>query len=233
MTNAVIDALSWNPDNPAASVRALQTALMTLQEEWAALIPPLGQISRNGRVYENDWNIFEADRADATFLHFDNETPDFRGEWGNIDGIVQPIEAIARPGASELFPITFARTVFASTTGTVLTGTFTLTRPAKLYIYLPIMIDIISGSLSSIALRLGGVTQFTWVPFGITTVWKPWYVAHLLDEQAAGTYTIDLRATTVGGSTEFSPLAPLPNVTNAVTLGVFTPTLAYVEAIYQ
>jgi hypothetical protein len=235
MTNAIIDALTWNPDNPAASIRALQTALMSLQDEWADKIPPLGQISRNGQVFESDWNVFESDRADATFLHFDNETPDFRGEWANIDGVVQPVESEIQPGKSEFVSvgITSNRVLVTSTTATILTTTFTTTRPAKFFVFVPMLIDIISGTFTLLNLRIDTVSLYSWAPVGISTVWKPWWVVAASGEYAAGSHTIDLRATTAGGSTEFGAIAPLPNVTSTTPLGVITPSLAYVEVIYQ
>lgn len=235
MTNPIIDELSWNPDTPAASARALQTALMELQTEWATKIPPLGQINRNGQVYESDWNIFESDRSDATFLHFDNETPDFRGEWANIDGVVQQVESEIQPGRSEFISvgITNSRVLVSSTTATILTTTFTHTRPAKFFVFIPMMIDIISGTLTALRLKIDGATIYTWSPTGITTVWKPWYVIAATAEYAAGARTILLEATTSGGNTEFGQIAPLPNVTNATPLGVITPSLAHIEVIYQ
>lgn len=236
MTNATIDALTWNPDNPAESIRALQTALMSLQTEWAALIPPLGQISRNGLVYESDWNVFESDREDAAFLHFDNETPNFRNEWSRIFDQLQSVNAPANSGRSKFYSVTVSgnRVAIASTTGTVITTTFTLSRPAKLHIFFPIMINAISGSVTLLNLKIDTVSLYSWVPQGIPTgSWKYWYVIANSGEYAVGSHTVLLEATTAGGTGEFAQLAPLPNVVSGTPLGIITPSLAYVEAIYQ
>lgn len=236
MTNAIIDALEWDPDHPAASVRALQTALMSLQEEWNALIPPFGQISRNGLVYESDWNIFESDRADATFLHFDHETPDFRNEWANIFGQLQSVNAPANSGRSKFYSASVSsnRVALASTTGTVITVTFTLSRPAKLHIFFPIMINAISGSVTLLNLKIDTVSLYSWVPQGIPTgSWKYWYVIANSGEYAVGSHTVLLEATTAAGTGEFAQLTPLPSTVSGTPAGIITPSLAYVEAIYQ
>lgn len=240
MTNPIIDALSWNPDNPAASIRALQTALTTLQTEWATKIPPLGQISRNGQVYESDWNVFESDRDDATFLHFDNETPDFRGEWANILGVVRPVEGAMLPGFSEFTEVNVINNyisvvgAFAVTT-TIMTITIELKRDALFFIWFPLMVNrTVGAGTVTFLLEINGVSQYDMIVTPVSGSWELWYHPWISSLCNPGSYTIRLRVQIPAGTTvEFAQIAPLPNVVGTSPIGIITPSLAYVETIYQ
>lgn len=248
MTNPIIDALTWDPDNPTKSVRALQTALMTLQDEWATKVPQLGQISRNGRVTEDDWQSLilqkglDADRADNSYLHFDNINQEFEGKWANIFGEIQPQVSEVDSGKSERFAFHITNNYIAVSNGTrttIMTISIDLARDAKLFLFTPFMIwdGISSTTTISLEIEVNAVNQRTVsAPAAhVDNVWEPWFFYWLTDTISAGTVTVELIFDSVSGIDDFvvGDIAPLPNVTGPTLLGVVTPYLGYIEVVYQ
>lgn len=243
MTNPLIDALVWNPDNTSASIRALQTALMSLQTEWATKLPQLGQISRDGLVVEADWqslilqNGLDADRADSSFLHFDNVNQEFEGQWANIYGEITQQAAVADSGKVERFSlnvITNYRTIGTSL-GSVVSQAVVLKRSAKLNIFLPVMVNRTAGANNiTFTVRIGGVDQYSVVFAPTTGTWTPLFFHWIHTTLSPATVSVELSAICGAATTcDVADIAPLPNITGAAPNGIITPYLGYAEAIYQ
>lgn len=239
MTNPIVDALEWDPDYPAASISALLTALMALQAEWDTKIPQLGQISRNGAVTEDDWlaliaqKDFDEDRADNTYLHFDNVNQEFEGEWANIFGEIQ--QGMGVVSDKTVAHVLTNRVSIVATTADVFNNVIVLPRSAKFDIYLPFMVNRTAGANNvTITLKIATVSVYSYDLVPTSGSWEPYYVVFHSAEYAAGSVTIEVEAT-VGATTtcEFADIAPLPNVTGTTPLGIVTPYLGYIEAIYQ
>jgi hypothetical protein len=244
MTNPIIDALAWDVNNPAASVRALQTALMALQDEWNNKVPITAQVSRNALVTEEDWQVYDTTRQDSSFLHFDNVSQKFAGLWENIFGSIQFSRSVIDSGLSEFHPVNILNNrvsiTGAATTIILEPPSFIIPRSAKLFIYLPFLINRNSGSSDiTLVLEINSVDYLTLVVTPTTGIWAPFTLYWLSDEYVVPPgvqvgIILRLKATVAAANVcEFADIAPLPNITGAIPLGIITPYLGYIEAIYS
>lgn len=223
MSNAIVDAITWDINNTTKSMRDLQTALNALQADWSERLPQFAQINSNGVVNEDSLiglaliKGLDSSRDDITFNHFDPTTPDFMGEWQNVFGEIAMPVAAEDAGKTEqiLFPAISGTYVTINTntpnSHLIHTYTFTLTKPAvvNFYHYLIQAVSHTGANPQTISLAyriyINGVDFFTTALRTLTqatttgagpsySVYETTTLIGSLGELAAGTYIYRLSA---------------------------------------
>lgn len=241
MVNPIIDAITWNPSNKAKSIRDLQQALNDLQADWASKLPQLRQITRNGVVKSEDWdsviaqNSLDTDRLDDYFYHYNNINREFVDEWHLIFGQYRQISANDAPGRSEkilLEPIAGRVSATSGTACRLYYQDVVITKPAKMFIFVPFLYYNTSVSDKYIQFYIDGVKE--WEHYTRPTspsIWCERSAFYLTEELSAGTYTVEFRAESSGGTV--SVISPSPPSTLAtIQNSDIEPSMAYVEVIY-